>query len=257
MNYAKLTLLSMGFTLTLPLTALANAEQEHPLAISGSALKKEQLAETKLTENKLASNFNQVTVEEAPKTRPQVLADKQQQLSSVKKAKGAHHSFGIYQAYSQLIEDIDSDGYFQTFSVTFDADVYSSFGYEEADVYAEMYLSFNGGPWIHYYTTDVFRLYGDSPDDEFEVYTTLQQGYQTGEYSVLIDLYEVGYSDVVASYSDYDSASLYALPLESADYDFEYIYVSYSEGHSGTFNGFSLALLAAILVTIRRRTTRQ
>lgn len=154
-------------------------------------------------------------------------------------------TFVIYEGYSQLIEDLDADGYFQTFSVTFDADLLTGNPHDEAAVYAELYLSENGGPWIHYYSTDSFVIHGESSDDEFEVYSTLEQGFNANHYDILIDLYEVGYSNIVASYSSDDSNSLYALPLESSDYDVEYVEY-YEEVHS---HGGSNSLIILILMT--------
>ena len=133
-----------------------------------------------------------------------------------------YRDFAIFQAYSRLFDDLDQDGFYQTFSVTFDADVYGYTLNEPANVYAEMYLSRNGGPWEHYYTTDVFTIYGQSEDDDFEVLTTLSQGYQTDFYDVLIDLYEYGYPEVVATLSADESDGLYALALESHDRDVVY-----------------------------------
>ncbi len=49
--------------------------------------------------------------------------------------------------------------------------------------------------------------------------TTLESGYPSDHYDVLIDLYEPGYSDIVATISSYESNSLYALPLESREWD--------------------------------------
>ncbi|MEW6991195.1 choice-of-anchor H family protein [Colwelliaceae bacterium 6441] len=161
-----------------------------------------------------------------------------------------HGSFNIYSGYSQLIEDFDQDGYFQTFSVTFDADVYDYHDVNHARVYAELYLSKNGGDWIHYYTTDNFNIYGESEDDEYEVYTTLNQGYSPDEYDVLIDLYEVGYNDIVATYSADDTNELYALPLESSDYDPDYVeHHSDSHGHGGSHSLFSILFIFSLLVT--------
>lgn len=134
----------------------------------------------------------------------------------------SYDSFIIYNGYSQLIEDYDEDGYYQTFSVTFDADLITNSSYNKATVYAELYLSKNGGPWEHYYTTNDFDIYGESSDDDYEVYSTLRQGFSDDNYDVLIDLYEVGYSEIIASYSSDDNNSLYALPLESSDYDVVY-----------------------------------
>lgn len=204
------------------------------------------------------------------KTRQEILALKQQgklleknkkqispspTFSTLKIAKpNAHqsiyHQFNIYQGYSQLIEDFDQDGYYQTFSVTFDADVITTDTHDSAVVYAELYLSKDGGDWIHYYTTDDFIIYGESEDDEYEVYTTLNQGYIPGNYDVLIDLYEAGYSDIVATYSSDNSNELYALPLESSDYDIEYVeHHSHSHGHGGSNSVTALLLLTLALVT--------
>ena len=154
--------------------------------------------------------------------------------------------FVIYEGYSQLIEDLDADGYFQTFSVTFDADLLTGNPHDEAVVYAELYLSENGGPWVHYYSTDNFVIHGESSDDEFEVYSTLEQGFSANHYDILIDLYEVGFPNIVASYSSDDSNSLYGLPLESSDYDLEYVEY-YTEVHS---DGGSSSVIILIIMMI-------
>lgn len=166
---------------------------------------------------------------------------------SAQAGKTSHHSFSIYSGYSQLISDIDADGYYQTFSVSFDADILSSIGDQQSLVYADLYLSQNGGPWILYFSTDNFLIKGEDTEDEFEVVTQLDSGYISGHYDVLIDLYEVGYNDVVATYSANDSNSLYALPLESADYDPEYIEVEYYDEHGGS-SGWILIVYLLILV---------
>ncbi|MCU7964502.1 choice-of-anchor H family protein [Shewanella oncorhynchi] len=132
-----------------------------------------------------------------------------------------YHSFSIFDVSSRLFEDFDYDGFYQTFSVTFDVDVNGAYLNERADLFAELYLSRDGGPWVHYYTTDVFTIYGDSTQDDYEVLTTLYTGYATDHYDVLIDVYEVGYSDIVATISADETDSLYALPLESSDRDRE------------------------------------
>ena len=160
-------------------------------------------------------------------------------------------TFAIYEGYSQLIEDLDADGYFQTFSVTFDADLLTGNPHDEAVVYAELYLSENGGPWVHYYSTDNFVIHGESSDDEFEVYSTLEQGFSANHYDILIDLYEVGFPNIVASYSSDDSNSLYGLPLESSDYDLEYVEY-YSEVHSDG-GSTSVFVLIMMIVTLSIR----
>jgi|GEM_PF-3487993 len=162
------------------------------------------------------------------------------------------HEFSIYEASSRLFTDNDVDGFYQTFSVTFDADLIGFGSYERTDVYAELYLSRDGGPWLHYYSTDIFTVIGDSSDDDFEVLTTLHTGYPADYYDVLIDLYEVGFDDIVATISSDDTDNLYGLPLESSDRDDIYIGDSSSEGHGGgSLSLFGLLMLGC--VSLKRR----
>lgn len=159
-----------------------------------------------------------------------------------------YHSFSIFDASSRLFEDFDYDGFYQTFSVTFDVDVNGAYLNERADLFAELYLSRDGGPWVHYYTTDVFTIYGDSTQDDYEVLTTLYTGYATDHYDVLIDVYEVGYSDIVATISADETDSLYALPLESSDRDREpdIIVVEESGGAFSVLGLLCLSLCAGL-----------
>ncbi|MCL1057689.1 choice-of-anchor H family protein [Shewanella gelidimarina] len=165
-------------------------------------------------------------------------------------ANGIYRDFYIYDAYSRLFVDNDVDGFYQTFSVTFDADVNGVYLNERADVFAELYLSRNGGPWEHYYTTDIFSIVGDATNDDFEVLTTLDVGFTPDHYDVLIDLYEVGYGDIVATVSSNDFDSLYALPLESTDWDNDYIEAD--SDYAGSTSWW--ALLVISLVVLMRRT---
>ena len=153
--------------------------------------------------------------------------------------------FSIYGATSLLEDDYDGDGFYQTFSVSFDADIYSYTENQWGEVYALLYISKNGGPWTHYFTTDNFLIEGDTDLDEYEVITTFLSGYSSDYYDVLIDLYQVGYSDIVATYSSDDSEALYALSLESADYDEPYIesYVEVVEISGGSFSIVTLLII--------------
>jgi hypothetical protein len=170
----------------------------------------------------------------------------QQQRALAQQNQVVYYDFSFYDAQTRLFEDFDYDGFYQTFSVTFDADINSSGGDVQADVFAELYLSQNGGPWIHYYSTDVFTLNADSSFDDYEVLTTLANGYQTDHYDVLIDLYELGYADPVATISSDDIDSLYALPLESSDRDAVYVEEVYiEEVHAGALSWLSFSLLGA------------
>jgi hypothetical protein len=61
-----------------------------------------------------------------------------------------------------------------------------------------------------------------------------------------IDLHQVGYSDVVASLSSNDTEALYALPIESAEYDETYIEVVEVEG--GSIYWSILILLSIVFI---------
>ncbi|MCZ4336852.1 choice-of-anchor H family protein [Shewanella colwelliana] len=192
-------------------------------------------------------------------TRDQVIAQRQQKSdkstalrsSAERLAAGVYYEFAIYEASSRLFEDVDYDGFYRTFSVTFDADLYTSYFNQAVDVYADLYLSRNGGPWELFHTTDTFTIVDDASDDDFEVLTTLHSGYPTDHYDVLIDLYEVGYSDIVATISSDDVDDLYALPLESADRD------PYEEVTTEVIVGGSLSTLGLFFLSglagLRRR----
>ncbi|QYK04932.1 choice-of-anchor H family protein [Shewanella zhangzhouensis] len=188
-----------------------------------------------------------------PKTREQVAAQKETSAKlqrSRQQSYGVYHEFSFYNAFARLFEDRDYDGFHRSFSVTFDADVYSNYPDESVPVYAELYLSRNGGDWVRYFTTETFYIRGANELDDYEVVTTLAQGYGTDHYDVLIDLYEVGYSDIVATISADDTNDLYALPLESANYDREEVVIDVEGG--GSLGAGALALLA-LGACLRRR----
>jgi hypothetical protein len=135
--------------------------------------------------------------------------------------------FYIYDAVATLRSDRDEDAYHSEFRVRFDADVRVS----EALVYAKLYLRRAGeSEWYLYRETDDFWIYGQSEDDDYFVTTTLDAGYSTGEYDVLIDLYESGYSGIVATLGPAESGELSYLPLEEVGLDVPIELAGYSIG---------------------------
>lgn len=194
--------------------------------------------------DQLSPKATSKTREEISKAHTALMNKAAKNATNQKSINHYYADFAIYNAASFLENDFDGDGFYQTFSVVFDADIYSYSAKQWGEVYALLYLSKDGGPWIHYYTTEEFIIEGESDTDEYEVITTFISGYETDYYDVLIDLYQVGYPEVVASYSSDDNNTLYALSLESADYDEPYIEVV--EVHGG---GFSIISLFLILVS--------
>ncbi len=123
------------------------------------------------------------------------------------------HAFGFsfYSATSFLDVDLDGDGYYSQFGIDFDADLDTA---EFADVYAIIYYSENGGPWTEFFVTEDFTLFSDDIGDEYSVTFILNSDFPTNQYDFLIDLYEVGFSDIVATIGPEEDSDLFALPLE-------------------------------------------
>jgi len=242
---------------------------EERTSISFGQLSKNITTDSRLAiakENTATSIVDQDIGKATGKTRAEILKSKTNKPSKITplvRSKSysnyAHYpDFTIYGATTLLQDDYDGDGFYQTFSVSFDADIISYTESQWAEVYALLYISKNGGPWTHYYTTDSFIIEGDTDLDEYEVITTFLSGYSTDHYDILIDLYQVGYNDTVASFSSDDSNALYALSLESADYDEPYNepYIEVIEiSHGGSFSIVVLLLFLSIYVvrTINRK----
>lgn len=124
--------------------------------------------------------------------------------------------FGFFDAGSVLLGDRDGDGFHREFRIRFDADVISG----DALVFARLYLRRVGdSDWLLYHETDDFQIFGDDGDDDYFVTTTLDDGWPTGDYDVLIDLYESGFSGIVATLGPLDSDALALLPLEETGLD--------------------------------------
>jgi hypothetical protein len=155
------------------------------------------------------------------------------------------NEFWIYDAWVTLRNDIDYDGYAYRFTLEFDADTV----YEHAEVYARLYLT-RGEVFKEYHTTSVFSIYGESTEDSLIVDSELLNGFPTGDYEILIELYDTYTDEVVAILDSYSDPDLYLLTLESKDY--EYIEpVVIIEEHGGSM-GFLGLLLLPILAWRRR-----
>jgi hypothetical protein len=157
----------------------------------------------------------------------------------------AYHSglvYTIFDAQTVISRDDDDDGYYHRLSVTFDPDVSSG----RAWVYAKLYLSLEGGPWNHYYTTESFPIEDDSTHDDYEVVTRLLDGYPTGYYDVLIELYDADGELWVSDYGPYEDQDLSNLPLEDSYRD--------DDGHHhGGGGALDIGLLLLGLVTLFAR----
>jgi hypothetical protein len=162
-------------------------------------------------------------------------------------AQAVNDDFWIYDAWVELSYDQDRDGYFTDFRLTFDADTY----YSVADVFAVVYLSYQGGPWNEIAYTNPYTLYSNSPDDQYVIETTLATGYPTGDYDLLIEIYDAYTGYLVADLGP-EWADLSYLPLEDQYLDTPYqapVYVSHGGG--GSADWLLLAALALAWLSAR------
>jgi len=164
-----------------------------------------------------------------------------------------NNDFWFYSADVLLFNDLDDDGYFHGVDLLFDADTY----FTEADVYAVVYLSHEGGPWNEYAATEIFTLYGTESGDEFNIVTELLSGYPAGSYDLLIELFDAYDDSFVAYFGPDDTSELAFLPLEDADRDVvivpDIIVVEdHHHGGGGAGGWFILTLGLAALTRYRR-----
>lgn len=166
-----------------------------------------------------------------------------------------HSGFWVYDARATLYVDEDNDGFYSGLNVSFDVDT----DFFAADVYARLYLSLDGGPWIRYFTTDVFTVIGTSGTDDYVVETDLLEGYPTGYYELLIELYDYDFHEHVASFGPLESSNLSSLPLEDLTRELGIVSppvppVSHSSGGGGSL-GFAVLVLSLFWL-LRRRLAR-
>jgi hypothetical protein len=149
--------------------------------------------------------------------------------------------FWIYDSYVTLDFDIDYDGYYSTFTLEFDVDTV----YQRAGIYAEIY-STTSDVFTLFYTTDIYRINGDSTNDSIVVENTLVTGFPSNDYELMIVIYDADTDEVVAVSDGTDDADLAFLSLESENYEYVEpvdVIVVESGGSLGLFGLFGLSLL--------------
>ena len=158
--------------------------------------------------------------------------------------------FWIFDASVELFSDLDRDGYYVGIDLTFDADTV----YSVADVYAVLYLSYDFGPWNEYAYTEDFTIFGASGDDEYFVETELVSGYPTGDYDILIELFDVYDGSYVASFGPEDTSQLSYLPLEDTSRDTpQSTVVVIDNGGGGSLSLLGLLALLGVAGLTRKR----
>ena len=191
-------------------------------------------------------------LETAGKRSTKGLRSAQQKLDTTV-VRAADPNFWFYDADVVLFSDFDGDGYFWGIDLLFDADT----TYNAVDVYAVLYLSYEYGPWNEYASTDDFTLYGATSDDDYVVETELVSGYMTGDYDILIELFDAYDGTYLASIGPDETSELAFLPLEDSTRDVasnSHTHVVTSGG--GSFSWLLLLGLLAVRMTFRPQAAR-
>ena len=160
--------------------------------------------------------------------------------------------FWIYDADVQLFNDDDRDGFFHGIDLLFDADTI----YSAAEVYAVVYLSLDFGPWNEYGITEDFWIFGASGTDEYVLVTELMSGYPTGDYDLLIELFDAVENSFLTSFGPDETSALSFLPLEDFNRDapIDDIPIAVSHGGGGAADAWTIGILLLLLVV---RTARK
>lgn len=164
-----------------------------------------------------------------------------------------HNDYSLFDASTLLLYDEDGDGYHHEFSVTIDVDTL----FEHSVIYADLYLSYQGGPWIYYASSNVMDIYSDEYDDTFSIETKLVNGYPTGYYDMKINVYDAQTDQYLLSYDHHNDDSLYAIPLEDSNRDSYYHYESDLVVSHGTGSNDWLGLLMLFSLLIKFRFKKQ
>lgn len=170
--------------------------------------------------------------------------------SSPSGQRSAGYDFWFYTADVILFNDDDYDGHYWGIDLLFDVDTY----YDAADVYAVLYLSYEGGPWNEYAVTDSFSIFGASGEDEYVLVSELMSGYPTGYYDLLIELFDSYDGAFLASFGPEDTSELGYLPLEDAKRDdpyFDHVVVVRHGGGAASWWMISMMLLLLLGTSLR------
>ena len=223
-------------------------------AVSLNALAQGEIAQTSRSVGKLV-NDDSVVLSTAVKSQPiveNVLRAPSQYKESAELDIANRHDqhFWIYSADVELISDLDGDGFHHALNVVFDVDV----DYDFATVYSKLYLSREGGPWIQYTTSDLYEIFEDRSSDTYEVTTELIDGYPSGYYAVLIEIYSLNHGGIVAS-EVYDHHNLGKdIMLEDLHRDEVFFFeevVIVTEHGAGSFSLFIWLLLVQVVIAAR------
>ena len=241
--------------LSLGAVSMANAEESGKQRLSQTGKASGDLRETR--------DFASVTTDSYAGLKSEIPAGLEKGASPVSKTgastgqqSSAFGDFWFYAVDVDLFNDVDRDGYFHGIDILFDADTI----YSIADVYVVAYLSYEGGPWNEYAVSEDITLFGSTSTDDYVLVTELLQGYPTGHYDVLLELYDADSGLFLAAVGPDESFDLQSLPLEDSDLDQPITTspaVAVTRGGGGSNSIPFLVALLGVLLLSRQRAVKE
>lgn len=161
----------------------------------------------------------------------------------------SHPDFSIFDSRISIWGDDDADGFYRSFSVTFDVDNYGPGEW----VYARLFISLEGGPWNEYAVTDDFYIEGLAADDNYIIDTDLLTGYPTGFYDVLIEVYAARDGAFLTLSGPGEDLDLSVLALEDSERDrYDPYQDDYYYAHGSHGGSLGMMMLCLLMLTLGR-----
>jgi hypothetical protein len=248
-NLTRTTFTLVMLMLATVTMAETSDEPRQSLTSEGTDIQRGRVGDGKVSYNEHAPlRLTDATASESAGGKPQ--DDSRQRTATI--GVSADPNFWFYDVDVALFADADRDGYYWGIDLLFDADT----SYGAADVFAVLYLSYEGGPWNEYAETEDITLFGTSGFDDYVVESELVSGYPTGEYDILIELYDAYDGSFLASIGPEDTSELSLLPLEDSTRDSSGNTQIVVNSGGGSLGWLLLVALLAVRMTLRPQAAR-
>ncbi|AUM13542.1 choice-of-anchor H family protein [Ketobacter alkanivorans] len=187
---------------TLLLLILANHPQAHAAAADTAITATPNTATGSKTKGQLVNNPSKT--ESTLNTRA---------LSYQDASHSAHGSVSLYDIWFDMKSDIDGDGYYHQFDVSFDLDTH----YNSQTIYVIAEL--NGLTTQTLFQTTPYTLYGNSGNDSYQANVLLTDGYPPHQYNLTLRVFDANSDELLLTYNTRDHNDANTLNLEDSQYE--------------------------------------